>query len=62
MSREWGALPIAPIGCAHDAYGMSETDSPDGEKGDADPARKGPPPEKPVIEPLDDAPEGFEPV
>ncbi|MFI6483762.1 hypothetical protein ACIBH1_37960 [Nonomuraea sp. NPDC050663] len=40
---------------------MSETDSPDGEQGDADPARKGPP-EKPVIEPLDDAPEGFEPV
>ncbi|GAA4076337.1 hypothetical protein GCM10022248_51600 [Nonomuraea soli] len=61
MSLEWGALPIAPTGRAQDAYGMSETDSPDGEQGDADPKRKEPP-EKPVIEPLDDAPEGFEPV
>ncbi|MEU8326558.1 hypothetical protein AB0C33_50045 [Nonomuraea sp. NPDC048881] len=40
---------------------MSETDSTDGEQSDAVPAREGPP-EKPVIEPLDDAPEGFEPV
>ncbi|MET8005524.1 hypothetical protein [Nonomuraea glycinis] len=43
---------------------MSATDSTDGEPGDADPAQKGPEasPQKPVIEPLEDAPEGFEPV
>ena len=42
---------------------MSATDSTDGEPGDADPAQKGPEAsQKPVIEPLEDAPEGFEPV
>ncbi|MEU4571347.1 hypothetical protein ACBI99_24560 [Nonomuraea sp. ATR24] len=43
---------------------MSETDATDGDPADSDPARKGPaaPPEQPVIEPLEDAPEGFEPV
>ncbi|WP_336207182.1 hypothetical protein [Nonomuraea sp. LPB2021202275-12-8] len=41
---------------------MSETDSTDGGPADAD--EKGPAaaPDNPVIEPLDDAPEGFEPV
>ncbi|MEV0589899.1 hypothetical protein [Nonomuraea cavernae] len=43
---------------------MSETDLTDGDPADADADEKGPaaPPDKPVIEPLDDAPEGFEPV
>ncbi|MFC4118949.1 hypothetical protein [Nonomuraea zeae] len=43
---------------------MSETDSADGGPADADADERGPAatPDKPVIEPLDDAPEGFEPV
>ncbi|WP_433380776.1 hypothetical protein [Streptosporangium sp. CA-115845] len=43
---------------------MSETDSTDDEPADAHADQKEPatPPEKPVIEPLEDAPEGFEPV
>jgi hypothetical protein len=52
------------MGRTGDHDDMSETDSTDGEPADAGVDEKGPaaPLDKPVIAPLDVAPEGFEPV